>query len=272
MANGISGYGLQVGGKGISSTAGSIGSGIRSPKISASDFAQRRVPRDKLIFWCMSENGSRARSGVKDAADRTSLIRDFSGDRNHLRQSTNARKPTGITYEGEKAFYFDASDISSSQGVTEFDFFTGDFTVVLAAYATVQSGVRAVLTNKADVSSASGFVVGRLGQKWTFRVIATGGTSAITTSSNHSENWNVVFARRSGTNMTLQVWTDGSLAEEVSETKTARSANGVQLSMGAFLDRNNDFKGGVAEAYVYDKALSTVEQNRILTYMAAKFA
>jgi hypothetical protein len=96
--------------------------------------------------------------------------------------------------------------------------------------------------------------------------------SAINTSSNHSSNWNVVFARRSGTSMVLQVWTDGSLAEEVTSTKTARNVDGVQLSMGAPLDRNNDYTGGVSEAYVYNKALSATEQDRILTYMAAKFS
>ena len=271
MANGISGYGLQVGGRGISSTAGSVGSGIRSPILSASDFSQRLVPREGLVFWCMSDNSSRSKPGVKDNNNRVSLIRDFSRSRNHLRQSSNPRKPTSVTYNGQKTFYFDGSDISSSSGNSQFDFGTGDFTIVLAAYATVQSGGRAVLTNRSSIS-ASGFMVGRFNQKWRFDTKDSGGTSAINTSSNHSSNWNVVFARRSGTSMVLQVWTDGSLAEEVTSTKTARDVDGVQLSMGAPLDRNNDYTGGVSEAYVYNKALSATEQDRILTYMAAKFS
>ena len=121
MANGISGYGLQVGGRGISSTAGSVGAGIRSPIISASDFSQRLIPREGLVFWCMSDNSSRSRPGVKDNNNRVSLIRDFSRRGNHLRQSANGRKPTSVTYNEQKTFYFDGSDISSSSGDSQFE-------------------------------------------------------------------------------------------------------------------------------------------------------
>jgi hypothetical protein len=271
MASGISGYGLQVGGRGISSTAGSVGSGIRSPVICASDFSQRLVPRDNLVFWCMCENGSRAKQGVKDNQNRVSLIRDFSGKGNHLRQSSNGRMPSFATYNGQKTFYFDGSDISSSPGTSQFDFGAGDFTIVLATYAISQSGTRATLTNRAEIGS-DGFIVGRVNKQWLFGTKDSGGASTLITSSNHHSVWNVVLARRSGTSMTLQVWTAGSLSEEVSGTKAVRNVDAVQLSIGASLNISNLYNGGISEAFVYKKALTTAEQERMLTYLTAKFA
>lgn len=271
MSNGISGYGLQVGGRGISSTAGSVGSGIRSPVISASDFSQRLVPRDNLVFWCMCENDSKAKPGVKDNQNRVSLIRDFSGKGNHLRQSSNGRKPSFATYNGQKTFYFDGSDISSSPGTSQFDFGTGDFTVVLASYAIAQSGTRATLTNRAEIGS-DGFIIGRVDRKWLFGTKDSAGASSLITSSNHHSVWNVVFARRSGTSMVLQVWAAGSLSEEVSGTKVVRNVDAVQLSIGASLNISNLYNGGVSEAFVYKRALTTAEQDRMLTYLNAKFA
>ena len=272
MGSRINGWGGGVGGgSSIASSAGGIGtgSGIQSKKLTTLDISQRLVPQKDLQFWMMASNGTRA-PVAKFVGDQATQIRDFSGNNNNLRQTSISRMPSKSRQNGVQALYFDESDVTSGIDDSNFDFGTNDFTFVIAAYASSQTGNKVVLSNASSFGASSGFVIGRNSNRWLFAALG-GSPAIIQTTSTYVDQWNVVFARRTGTTLQFQVYRGRELLESKAGN-ASKNVDGGVLSLGAFTNRSDPFKGGVAEVAIYGRAINAGERTRILRYLNAKYS
>jgi hypothetical protein len=273
MGSRINGWGGGVGGgSSIASPAGGIGSGagIQSRRLTTFDRSQADVPQKGLQLWSMGSNGTRLRTAEVEGGLVTS-IRDFSGQNNLLAQSSKSRMPAAAEISGVRAFQFDGSDVTTGANPAAFDFGTGDFTIALASYATTQNGYIACVTNKGSLSTGNGWVVGRNTGRWLVGLFPGGAPSIIQTNSQYSDQWNVVFARRSGTTLQLQVYRGQTLLETRTGTSAA-AADGDSVAFGAFFDGSSALNGYIADVLVYNRAIDATERNAVLDYLKGKYA
>ena len=273
--NGIGSASLGIGSNGWSTLAGNMGSpSFDSPVAKSRGRSGSRIPMGGLKLWVRgtANNGARTYTGTATAV---SQWRDFSGEGNHLKQSTASKRPsvTASAQNGKATLTFDGSnDYLVGSSTTAFDFGNNEYDVYMVVDIP-NSGNRVILSTASAISpSVAGIAVMYMNKKIR-GLLQTGSKQKTATTTNNYNGKGYVYVRtyRNASQLKLEVDASDGTTDTITTASATGDVSGGAFSVGAENDGGSAGAVNVCEVLVYNRLLGTGEAAAVKQYLSGKY-
>ena len=272
------GFSGAIGSKGFNNSIGA--SGVELP-----DYKRQRtrvqVPQAKdLAMWFMSvPNDKASRPFSRTPIGGVSALRDFSGNRNHLRQSVVGKRPTVLqSAQGNRAaIQFTTAQYLVGNNASAFDIGTGLFDVYMIVNMASASATQVFYATKSSIAASTSGVAAMAANDEKLRAQGANGSSAKntakTTAAYNAKGYFLLRVSRTASSE-LRLYT--LCSDGTTQAKTIAggglSFDGGNFSLGALNNGNSGCAAKIVEVLAYKGTrLSNANRDKVTSYLSTKY-
>ena len=271
---------------GFSGAIGSSGfdNSIGAGGIELPDYKRQRVggkvPKaEHLAMWFMAvPNGKGRQPFSKSSAGTVRALRDFSGNRNHLRQSAANKQPTVLqsTQGGRAAISFTTSQYLVGDNASAFDVGADRFDIYMVVNFD-GGGNQVFYATKSSLAASTAGIAAIAASDEKLRVQGANGstqkTTAKTAAAYNGKGYFLLRFSRSA-DSTSRIYT--LCSDGTSQSKTVAgggiSFSGGNFSLGALNNGNTGFAGKAVEVLAYKGIrLNNANRDKVVSYLSTKY-
>lgn len=274
--NGIGSAAMGIGGRGLTTVAGSLGrTGFDRPDARRRGMSGGRVPPNGLILWCMGTANGPGGQTVGGPAGAISVWRDISGKQNHMKQATGAKRPSVNVnaQNGKNSITLSEAEFLVCDSASAFDFGAGTFDIYMIFDYPAGTGTKIFFSNAAALNQ-TGFAMTRLANETIkVRTYNSSGKASAATADLSGKGYIFTRFHRASNNATSIAYdaADGTAATKAISGGSDQDVSGGAFSIGAL----NGGVGGAgmhaAEILVYNRDLPAAQSAKVKSYLSDKY-